>query len=207
MMRMHMLRGWFLALVLGLPLRASAQQAEPDSVTEGGVTRASAVVDAVFVDRLLPEGSVGVGDWASYLMARLGVVPIPSDVRVMVRSDTGRVVISSRVQDLNAETRAALGPIVTMLPPETEIAGEITVLVPTPEVVQFYLAAVRVNGVPLPDGILAATMLEVGKQYPALSRSGRSLYVQVPAFAQVQVLPGAIRLIGPPADTTAPGRP
>lgn len=185
------------ALVL-LPVPVRAQQDEPDSVTQGGVGRASAIVDAVFVDRLLPEGTVGVGDWASYLMARLGVVPIPRDLRVMVRSDTGRVVISSRVRDLNAETRAALGPMVNMLPPETEISGEITLLVPASEIVQFYLATVRVSGVPLPDGLLAATMLEVGKQYPALSKSGRSLYVQIPADAQVQILPREVRLIGPP---------
>jgi hypothetical protein len=197
-MRMRSLIG--LTLLVGLLLSPSvrAQQAGPDSVSQEGVARASAVVDAVFVDRAVPEGTVGVGDWASYLMARLGVVPIP---RVMVRGDSTRVVISSRVRDLNAETRAALGPIVTMLPPETEISGEITLLAPNREVVQFYLAGVRVNGVPLPDGILAATMLEVGKQYPALSKSGRSLYVQIPPDARVQLLPREVRLIGPPRDT------
>jgi len=192
-------------MVVTLPLAASAAaQSGPDSVTQGGVTRASAVVDAVFVDRLLPEGTVGVGDWASYLMARLGVVPIPADLRVRVRSDSQRVVISSRIGDLNAETRAALGPIVGMLPPETQIAGEITLRRPTREVVQFYLDRVTVNGVPIPEGFVAATMIEVGKQYPALSRSGRSLYVQVPADAHVVILPGSVRLIGPPPGTTPP---
>lgn len=203
-MRMRFSLTLLLSAVLLLPAPARAQQDEPDSVTQGGVGRASAIVDAVFVDRVLPEGTVGVGDWASYLMARLGVVPIPRDMRVKVRSDTGRVVISSRVRDLNAETRAALGPMVNMLPPETEISGEITILVPAREIVQFYLATVRVNGVPLPDGLLAATMLEVGKQYPALSKSGRSLYVQVPADAQVRILPREVRLIGPPRDTVKP---
>jgi hypothetical protein len=197
-------KGRFLLLMLLAPVVAAPAigAQEPDSVTQWGVVRASAVVDAVFVDRAVPDGTVGVGDWASYLMARLGVVPIPSDVRVMVRSDSTRVVISSRIRDLNAETRAALGPIVSMLPPDTEVSGDITLLQPHPEVLQFYLATVRVNGVPIPDGFVAATMLEVGKQYPALSRSGRSLYVQVPANARVEFLPGWVRLIGPPADTT-----
>jgi hypothetical protein len=189
-----------LAIALSAP-GAAAQEAA-DSVTQWGVVRASAVVDAVFVDRKLPDGTVGVGDWASYLMARLGVVPIPSDVRVMVRSDSTRVVISSRIRDLNAETRAALGPLVGMLPQETEISGDITLLRPHPEVVQFYLETVRVNGVPIPDAFVAATMLDVGKRYPALSSSGRSLYVQVPANAQVQFLPGSVRLVGPPPDST-----
>jgi hypothetical protein len=105
------------------------------------------------------------------------------------------------MSDLNAETRAALGPIVAMLPPDTEIAGEITLRRPNREVVQFYLDGVKVNGVPIPDGFVAATMLEVGKQYPALSKSGRSLYVQVPLDAQVYILPGTVRLIGPPPDS------
>jgi hypothetical protein len=205
-MRMRSLFSLALLAGLVLPRSIGAQQTGPDSVSQDGVTRASAVVDAVFIDRAMTEGTVGVGDWASYLIARLGVVPIPSDVRVMVRGDSTRVVISSRIRDLNAETRAALGPIVTMLPPETEISGEIALLVPNREVVQFYLAGVRVNGVPLPDGILAATMLQVGKQYPVLSKSGRSLYVQVPPDARVQLLPGAVRLVGPPADSTRQGR-
>jgi len=200
------LRKGLSALLAGSAIAWSAPDATAqevaDSVTQWGVVRASAVVDAVFVDRKLPDGTVGVGDWASYLMARLGVVPIPSDVRVMVRSDSTRVVISSRIRDLNAETRAALGPLVGMLPQETEIAGDITLLRPHPEVVQFYLETVRVNGVPIPDAFVAATMLDVGKRYPALSSSGRSLYVQVPANAQVQFLPGSVRLVGPPPDST-----
>lgn len=200
------LRKGLSALLAGLAIAWSAPDAAAqevaDSVTQWGVVRASAIVDAVFVDRKLPDGTVGVGDWASYLMARLGVVPIPSDVRVMVRSDSTRVVISSRIRDLNAETRAALGPLLGMLPQETEIAGDITLLRPHPEVVQFYLETVRVNGVPIPDAFVAATMLDVGKRYPALSSSGRSLYVQVPANAQVQFLPGSVRLVGPPPDST-----
>ncbi len=191
-------------LPVALAAPPAAAQSGPDSITQGGVTRASAVVDAVFVDRLLPEGTVGVGDWASYLMARLGVVPIPPDLRVRVRSDSQRVVISSLISDLNAETRAALGPIVGMLPPGTEIAGEITLRRPNREVVQFYLDGVKVNGIPIPDGFVATTMIEVGKQYPALSRSGRSLYVQVPADAQVILLPGTVRLTGPPPGSAPP---
>lgn len=205
----HLRKGFVLALAAATLIFGSsdaAAQGPVDSVTQGGVMRASAIVDAVFVDRLLPEGTVGVGDWASYLMARLGVVPIPSDVRVMVQSDSTRVVIRSRVRDLNAETRAALGPIVTMVPAETEVTGEITLLRPSREVVQFYLATVRVNGIPLPDGLVAVTMLEVGKRYPALSSSGRSLYVQVPPDARVELRRGSVRLIGPPGGDTHGGR-
>jgi hypothetical protein len=194
-----------LALALG-PLAPEARaQVAQDSVTQVGVSRASAVVDAVFVDRLIPQGTVGAGDWASYLMARLGIVPIPADVRVRVRSDSNLVRISSRVRDLNAQTRAALGPIAGMMPPDTEIAGDIIVQRPLPEVVQFYLAAVRVNGVALPEALVANAMLQVARDYPALGRSGRSLFVQIPANADVRFLPGEVLLVGPPPrDTVRP---
>lgn len=200
--RLGKYRTVLLAALLAAAVPAGLQAQSPaDSVTQAGVVRASAYVDAVFVDKQLAEGMVGAGDWASYLMARLGIVPIPPDLRVRVASDSTRVVISSRLVDLPPEARAALGPLVGMLPPTTEIAGDITLQQPAREVVQFYLDRVRVNGAPLPEGIVAAVMADVGRQYPALSRSGRSLYVQVPADAQVQFLPGWVRLIGPPRDT------
>jgi hypothetical protein len=196
---------WLAALALGPACQPLGAQVAEDSVSRVGVDRASAVVNAVFVDRLVPHGTVGAGDWASYLMARLGITPIPHDVRIRVRSDSGLVRISSRVRDLNAQTRAALGPIAAMLPPDTEIAGDISVLHPDPEVVQFYLEAVRVNGVALPEGIVATTMVQVGRNYPALGRSGRSLFVQVPARADVRFLPGEVLLVGPPvADSARP---
>ncbi|HET7038363.1 MAG TPA: hypothetical protein VFH97_00665, partial [Gemmatimonadales bacterium] len=56
---------------------AWAQSPPPaDSVTAQGVFRASAMVDSVFIDKLADSGFVAVGDWAAYLMARLGIVPI-----------------------------------------------------------------------------------------------------------------------------------
>lgn len=194
-----------LALALGPFASVAPAQVPQDSVTQMGVARASAVVDAVFVDRLIPRGTVGAGDWASYLMARLGIVPIPADVRVRVRSDSNLVRISSRVRDLNAQTRAALGPIAGMMPPDTEIAGDIIVQRPLPEVLQFYLAAVRINGVALPEALVANAMLQVGRDYPALGKSGRSLFVQIPPNADVRFLPGEVLLLGPPPrDTVRP---
>jgi hypothetical protein len=173
-------------------------QASGELVTQEGVMRASAVVDAVFVDRLRAEGMVGPGDWASYLMARLGIVPIPPNLSVHVSSDSTRVQISSRVDELPPEARIALGALVRMVPPETVLSGDITVHQANREVLRFHLETVRVNGVPLPEGLVAAAMLSVGRQYPALGKSGRSLFVQVPADASVQFLPDSIRLIGPP---------
>jgi hypothetical protein len=195
-------------LLAAAPGAASAQSTAPsDSVTASGVFRASAVVDSVFVDRLADSGFVGAGDWAAYLMARLGVIPIPPDLRIKVVCDTLRIRLSSRLGDLPYEARRALGPLVGMLPPETEIAGDITLSRAAREVVRFHLETVRLNGIPVPDPLVYNALQEVGRQYPALTRSGRDLFVEVPLDATVALAPGGVRLLGPPADSTARPKP
>jgi hypothetical protein len=56
-------------------------------ITRSGVARAQAVVDSVFLDRKATEGSIEGGDWASYLMARLGVEPIPENTEIQIVVD------------------------------------------------------------------------------------------------------------------------
>jgi hypothetical protein len=193
--------------LVALPLSLLApQEPPPDSVRQDGVVRASAVVDSVFVDRQIPEGFVAMGDWASYLMARLGIYPIPAQLRIAVLADTQRITIQTRVGDLPAEATLALGPIVGMLPPETTVGGDIGLSRVAREVVQFRLETVRVNGVALPEGLVATVMMEVGRRYPALSKSGRSLFVEIPRDAGVELRPGGVRLVGPPPDSLPSGR-
>jgi hypothetical protein len=182
--------------------RATAQETAFDSVTAGGVFRASAVVDSVFVDRLSPEGFVTAGDWAAYLMARLGVIPIPPDLKIRVVSDTQRIQLSSRLGDLPYEARKALGPLVGMLPPETMIAGDITLSRAAREVVRFHLETVRLNGLPVPEPLVYGALVEVGRQYPALTRTGRDLFVEIPTDAVVALMDGRVRLATSPADST-----
>lgn len=180
---------------------ATAQTTVPDSIRPDGVLRASAVVDSVFVDRRLPEGYVASGDWASYLMARLGIYPIPPDLKIAVLCDSTGISIQTEVRNLPPEAKLALGPIVGMLPPETVLGGDISLAKVGREVVRFRLDAIRVNGVALPEGVVAAVMLDVGRQYPALTKSGRVLFVQVPRDADVELQTGRVRLIGPPPDS------
>jgi hypothetical protein len=188
------------ALALAALPAAARAQGPPvaDSVTALGVFRASAVVDSVFVDRLADSGFVGAGDWAAYLMARLGIIPIPPGLKIRVESDTQRIKLSSLLGELPYEARRALGPLVGLLPPSTEIAGEITLSRAAREVVRFHLETVRLNGVPLPEPVVYSTMLDVGRQYPSLTRTGRDLFVQIPADAVVALVPGGVRLEGPP---------
>jgi hypothetical protein len=183
-----------------------AQTAATDSVTAVGVFRAAAVVDSVFVDRLAGEGFVRAGDWASYLMARLGVIPIPPDLKIRVDGDTARIRLSTRLGDLPSEARRALGPLVGMLPPQTVIAGDITASRAARHVVRFHLDVVRVNGVTVPEPLVYGAMRDVGRRYPALSRSGRDLFVEVPPDALVALVTGGVRL-GVSGDSTLPRRP
>jgi hypothetical protein len=170
------------------------------------VLRASATVDSVFVDRQIVDGYVGAGDWASYLMARLGIFPIPRDVKIAVASDTSRIALRTRVGDLPPLARQALGPLLGMFPPETEVGGDISLRRVAREVVQFRLETVRVNGVPLPDLLVQSVLLDVGRQYPALTKSGRDLFVEIPRDASVELAVGRVHLVGPPADSLQRGR-
>lgn len=189
-------------LVAGRPEAAAAQSSDWDSITQAGVVRAAAVVDSVFVDRQALRGFVGAGDWAAYLMARLGVNPVPRDLKIRVVGDTSRVRLSSRLGDLPYEARRALGPLLGILPPDAEIAGDITLVPAARNVVRFHLATVRLNGVPIPELLLQTAMFDVGRQYPALTRTGRDLLVEIPPDAVVALALGGVRLAAPPADST-----
>jgi hypothetical protein len=192
--------------VLGAPKAAGQQAPPPDSIRQEGVLRASATVDSVFVDRQMVEAYVGAGDWASYLMARLGIFPIPRDVKIEVASDTDRIALRTRVGDLPPEARRALGPLLGMFPPETEVGADISLEKVAREVVHFRLETVRVSGVPLPELLVQSVLLDVGRQYPALTKSGRDLFVEIPRDASVELAVGRVHLVGPPADSVRPGR-
>jgi hypothetical protein len=180
--------GWLMAPAVPV------QEPSADQLSNAGVVRASAKVDSVFIDRLVPEVVIGGGDFGSYLMARLGVIPIPDDLKLRVWVDTQRISIHGRVADLPELARRTLGPLIGMVPLETPIAGDVELSRVAEEVVRFRLAAVRVNGIPLPEGLVAAVMYEVGRQYPVLGKSGRDLYVRIPADGEVVLVPGGVRL-------------
>ncbi|HEX9730144.1 MAG TPA: hypothetical protein VGA37_16740 [Gemmatimonadales bacterium] len=196
---------WILALMLVITVSAHAQNSASvppelagDELSNLGVAYASALVDSVFVDRTRDSAWVRAGDFASYLMARLNIDPIPTDLRFRVVIDGERIRMHGRIADLPLEARAALGPLLGMFPLGTRVAGVIDLSVAAREVVRFHLASVEVNGVPLPEGVVGGVMFQVGKDYPALSRTGRDLFVQVPTDAQIVLVPGGVVLRGPP---------
>jgi hypothetical protein len=194
---------WLILALLG------TVQAVPGRITRAGVARAQAVVDSVFLDRKAAEGTIEGGDWASYLMARLGVEPLPENTQILIAVDTQRIMLTGRIQDLPAEARAMIGPLSALVDSSTVLAAEIAMLPAGPGLSHFRLQGVTIGGFPVPELILRSMLLDVGKTYPALTKSGRDLYVEIPQDGKVSLVTGAVRLSVPPGPhgTPAPHQP
>lgn len=176
------------------PLRGQTAGPVTVPISNEGVVRATTVVDAVFVERRIPAGAVGGADWAAYLMARLGVRPIPEMPYVVVGVDSTAITMTSRIGDLPAQTRAELGPMVGFLDPATPISATLLLQAAGPEAVRFHLESVSINGFPVPEPFLQPYLSGVGQRYPMLTASGRDLLVQIPPNARVALAPDSIRL-------------
>jgi hypothetical protein len=173
-------------------------------ITNPGVVRASAAVDSVFLDGLAAERLVSPGDFASYLMARLGVVPIPESLRFKVVPDTSALTLTGRVSDLPPQAAAELGPLVSFLNPSTVLEARVTLTPETSRAVRFRLAEAFIGGVKVPEDILRLAMADVGRRYPALTHTGRDLFVEIPAGARITLESRGVRLTAPPAPASPP---
>ncbi len=189
--------------LLALTLTAGSTAAQSDStggprrIAPEGVFRASALVDSVFIDHLLPHGAVDGGDFAAYLLARLGARNLQPDFAFTVEIDTALIRIGGRIQDLPSEAKQALSQLVLLLPPDTRLEAQIELAPAGRKAVRFHLRTITVQGVPIPETFLMPMLADIGRQYPALTASGRDLYVQVPAGATMVLIPGAVALNGP----------
>ena len=205
--RRGLLTGCLAALSAAFPVRAQSS-GDPlpagDPITNDGVVRASAVVDSVLLDGLAHDRVVAAGDFASYLMARLGVAPIPADLRFRVVPDTAVLRLTGRVADLPPEAVREIGPIIAFLDPETRLDALVALSRENPRAYRFRLTEVLIGGTRVPDDILQMVMTDVGRRYPALSRTGRDLFVEVPAGATIGLVPGGVRLVAPPAPGPPP---
>jgi hypothetical protein len=198
-----MLTRWVASLLLAIMLVAPAASAQTDTtasphpIAPEGVLRASALVDSVFVDRQLAKATVDGGDFAAYLLARLGARNLPPDFAFTVAIDSSLILIAGRIADLPPEARQALSQLVLLLPPDTRLEARIELAQAGREAVRFHLRTIAVQGVPIPEAFLAPLLADIGRQYPVLTASGRDLYVQVPDGATMTLIPGAVQLIGP----------
>ncbi|MFN0177469.1 MAG: hypothetical protein ACKVZ0_01630 [Gemmatimonadales bacterium] len=201
---------WLVGLAAFIAVsRLSAQT--PDSLrgrlSNEGVLRASVVVDSVFLDRTKPVATIDGGDWASYLLARLGAGRIPDGLGIEVVVDTVRILVRGRLQDLPPETRGLLGPVASMVDSSTMIVADVIMQRTGREVVRFWLRGLSVSGFPFPEFLLGSMMASIGRQYPALTASGRDLYVQVPPDGQISLQPGSILISAPAVPTKDGGAP
>ncbi len=185
------------AAAVGQSGSAPGPTGEP--ITNEGVVRASATVDSVLLDGLAADRVVGPGDFASYLMARLGVVPIPADLRFRVVSDTSALRLTGTVADLPPQAVSELGPFVAFLDPQTRLDAIVVLRRENPRAVRFRLAEVLIGGSRVPDDVLQVVMSDVGRRYPALSRTGRDLFVEIPSGASMTLVPDGVRLGAPPS--------
>jgi hypothetical protein len=173
---------------------AAASAAAANRLSGAGVYRAAALVDSVYVDRVNRQAFVEGGDFASYLVARLGVRPVPDNLAIDIGVDTGAVTLSGQVQQLPPAVKAALGPALMFLDPSSIVTADVSLLRHQPGVVRFHLRSLLVNGVPLPEGLLVPLMAEVGARYRALTRTGRDLLVAIPEDGTMRLEQGGVRV-------------
>ena len=188
-------------LLSGIGATATAQ-GNGGHLSRQGVVRATATVDSVFVARTLKAGQVEGGDWASYLLARLGADQIPDSLAIVVTIDSAHIEVHGRLQDLPLEARRLLGPLASMVDSSTVVAADVSLQRTGPELIRFFLRGLKVNGFPFPDFLLGSMMAQVGRQYPALTPSGRDLYVQIPRDGKVRLGDGVVLIAI--ADPTTP---
>lgn len=189
----------FLVAGAGLAAAQSSTNGRPvvpvrvvDSVSIEGVARAGAVVDSVFVDRLSTYGEVSPGDFGAYLLVRLGVEPFPNSLAWRVQADSGLIRIRGRFADIPEESKALFGNLLMFVDSSTTLEAEVRTAPAGEALARFRLTRILVNRVAVPDFLLTSIFTSVGRQYPALTESGRDLYLQVPADGRVRILPDRI---------------
>lgn len=198
-------------MLLTLCALALLQTAVPDTtgalLTNAGVLRAAGKVDSVFVTRRTDSTSVDAADWAAYLMARLGVKPIP-ETGLRITLDPRTLRIRGLIRDIPLEAQTALSAFVAMFDPATPIEAAITIDRPAADAVRFHLDTAWIGGIPIPEQMLDPGLRIVGEKYPVLMNGGRDLFVAVPANATVRYTSTGVVLLAPPAPPKpAPSQP
>jgi hypothetical protein len=185
------------ALLLVLAAAFLPGQNGAGRITPAGVARAQAVVDSVFLDRKVPEGFIEGGDWASYLMVRLGVTPLPDSVGIQVTTDSQAITFTGRIQDLPVEGREMMGPLLALVDSTTVVKADVVLLPSGKGLAHFQLSRVTVGGFPVPEIVLRSMLFNVGDRYPELTKSGRDLFVQIPPDGAVILVRDGVRIAAP----------
>ena len=186
------------------PAPAPAPDTTAGRMTNAGVLRAAGTVDSVFVTHLRDSATVDAGDWTAYLMARLGVRPIP-EMGLRVTVDSTRLRVHGKVGDIPREAQISLAALVSMFDPATPLEASISVDQASPNAIRFHLDSAWISGFAIPEALLGPGLQVVGEKYQVLANGGRDLFVETPPYGVVRFTPQGVRLVGPPRP--APPRP
>lgn len=183
------------SLALAVPLMAQdGSPADGSRITNAGVVRAATTVDSVFLERTHLVDTIDIGDFAAYLLARLGVPPFEDSLAFRVESDSARVRIRGRLADFPPETRAELGPIFSFIDSLSPFEAEISMPSRSHGLMRFRLERVRLRGYSIPDFLLNPALYEYSRRYPVLSSGGREFLVAMPPEATATLLDRAIEI-------------
>lgn len=175
---------------------SAATGVAPDGwrISNPGVVRADSAIEAVFLERTLPIDTVAIGDFASHLLARLGVPPFADSLAFRVTADSLLVRITGRLMDFPPESRQELGPIFNFIDSTTPFTAEISMPQRSGGIMRFRLERVRVSGFPVPELLLLPALREYDRRYPVLAADGRELLVAMPPDGEARLVEGGVEI-------------
>lgn len=178
------------------PLAAQTTPASPPGsrITNGGVERAAATVDSVFIEKQRPRGTVDVGDFTAYLLARLGVPPFSDSLAFRVTSDSTRIRIRGRLMDFPPESRAELGPLFSFVDSTSSFVAELSMPQREGGIMRFRLERLLVRDFPVPEFLFLPSLAEYARRYPVLSAGGREFLVAMPLEATATIRADSLEL-------------
>jgi hypothetical protein len=192
-------RAAILACVL-VAASAQAQDSLPGSrLSNAGVIRAGSATDSVFVARTRLVDTLDIGDFASFLVAKLGTARLYDSLAFKVTADSQRVRVSGRLMDFPPDSRAQLGPIFSFLDSTSVFVAEVSMPQAQDGIMIFRLEQISVRGLTIPDLLLAAALSSYRTRYPdKLAAGGREFHVEIPREAHAKLVTNGIVLRMPP---------
>ena len=154
--------------------------------------RAAATVDSVFLDRTHLVDTIDLGDFAAYLLARLGCrIRGLLGLRVGGRGAGPHQGPDARFP---ADARAELGVIFSFIDSTAPLEAVIAMTQRSHGLMRFRLERVVIKGFAIPDLLLNPALAEYNRRYPVLSAGGREFLVAMPPDATATIVQGGIEL-------------
>lgn len=177
-----------------------AQDSLPGTrLSNAGVVRAGSATDSVFVARTRAVDTINIGDFASFLIAKLGGTRLYDSLEFKVTSDTQRVRISGRLMDFPADSRSEISPIFAFLDSTSVFVAEISMPQADSGIMVFRLERLTVRGLTIPDLLVLAALSSYRAKYPdKLAAGGKEFHAEIPRQAHAKLIKDAIVLRMPP---------